>query len=32
VREAHENSLQRIFPRLGQVDTSETILAALRRG
>jgi len=30
VREAHENSLQRIFPRLGQVDSSDAILAALR--
>lgn len=30
VREAHENSLQRIFPRLGQVDSSDAIIAALR--
>jgi nicotinamidase-related amidase len=29
VREAHENSLTRIFPRLGQVDTTEAIIAAL---
>src|SRR6266550_6278020 len=27
---AHENSLQRIFPRLGQVDSSANIIAALR--
>ena len=26
---AHENSLQRIFPRLGRVDTSDAVLAAL---
>jgi nicotinamidase-related amidase len=31
VREAHENSLTRIFPRLGQVDTSAAIIAALPR-
>lgn len=31
VRLAHENSLQRIFPRLGQVDTSANIIAALGR-
>lgn len=30
-REAHENSLERIFPRLGQVDTTDAILAALER-
>ena len=29
VREAHENSLTRIFPRLGQVDTTARIIAAL---
>jgi nicotinamidase-related amidase len=29
VREAHENSIQRIFPRLGQVDTTDAIIAAL---
>jgi nicotinamidase-related amidase len=29
VREAHENSLTRIFPRLGQVDTTAAIIAAL---
>lgn len=29
VREAHENSLTRIFPRLGQVDTAARIIAAL---
>lgn len=29
VREAHENSLTRIFPRLGQVDTTAQIIAAL---
>lgn len=29
VREAHENSLHRIFPRLGQVDTTANIIAAL---
>ena len=28
---AHENSLQRIFPRLGQVDSSAAIIAALGR-
>jgi nicotinamidase-related amidase len=31
VKAAHENSLQRIFPRLGQIDTSAAIIAALRR-
>jgi nicotinamidase-related amidase len=31
VREAHENSLTRIFPRLGQIDTSAAIIAALPR-
>ena len=31
VRAAHENSLQRIFPRLGQVDTTDAILGALAR-
>jgi nicotinamidase-related amidase len=31
VKAAHENSLQRIFPRLGQVDTSAAIIAALGR-
>jgi nicotinamidase-related amidase len=30
-RDAHENSLQRIFPRLGQVDTTDAIIAALER-
>lgn len=30
-REAHENSIQRIFPRLGQVDTTDAIIAALER-
>ncbi len=30
VQAAHENSLQRIFPRLGQVDSSANIIAALR--
>lgn len=30
-REAHENSLQRIFPRLGQVDTTEAIVKAIDR-
>lgn len=29
VREAHENSLTRIFPRLGQVDTTARLIAAL---
>ena len=29
VQAAHENSLQRIFPRLGQVDSSANIIAAL---
>jgi nicotinamidase-related amidase len=29
VREAHENSLRRIFPRLGQVATTDEIIAAL---
>lgn len=29
--EAQQNSLQRIFPRLGQVDTTEAIVAALER-
>jgi nicotinamidase-related amidase len=29
VREAHENSLRRVFPRLGQVDTTAAIIAAL---
>ena len=29
VREAHENSLTRIFPRLGQVDTTASIIGAL---
>ena len=29
VREAHENSLQRIFPRLGQIDDSAAIISAL---
>jgi nicotinamidase-related amidase len=28
-REAHENSLQRIFPRLGQVDTTDAIVRAI---
>ena len=32
VREAHENTLTRIFPRLGQVDTTARIIAALRDG
>jgi len=32
VKAAHENSLQRIFPRLGQVDTSAAIIGALGRG
>jgi nicotinamidase-related amidase len=31
VREAHENSLTRIFPRLGQVDSCEAIIRALSR-
>lgn len=31
VREAHENSITRIFPRLGQVDTVDAIVAALPR-
>lgn len=31
VREAHENSLTRIFPRLGQVDTTDAIISALGR-
>jgi len=31
VREAHENSITRIFPRLGQVDTTDAIIAALSR-
>ena len=31
-RDAHENSLQRIFPRLGQVDTTDAIIAALEAG
>jgi nicotinamidase-related amidase len=31
VREAHENSVTRIFPRLGQVDTTARIIAALPR-
>lgn len=31
VREAHENSLTRIFPRLGQVDSAAAIIAALPR-
>lgn len=31
VREAHANSLQRIFPRIGRVDTTEAIIAALPR-
>jgi nicotinamidase-related amidase len=30
-REAHENSLQRIFPRLGQVDTTDAIVRAIER-
>jgi nicotinamidase-related amidase len=30
-RESHENSIQRIFPRLGQVDTTEAIIRALER-
>lgn len=30
-RDAHENSIQRIFPRLGQVDTTDAIIAALQR-
>jgi nicotinamidase-related amidase len=30
-REAHENSIQRIFPRLGQVDTTDAIIAAVER-
>lgn len=30
-RDAHENSLQRIFPRLGQVDTTDAMIAALER-
>jgi nicotinamidase-related amidase len=29
VREAHENSIQRIFPRLGQVDSTGAIIGAL---
>jgi nicotinamidase-related amidase len=31
VKAAHENSLQRIFPRLGQIDTSAAIIGALGR-
>jgi len=31
VREAHENSITRIFPRLGQVYTTDAIIAALSR-
>jgi nicotinamidase-related amidase len=31
VQAAHENSLQRIFPRLGQVDTSAAIIEAIGR-
>jgi len=31
VKAAHENSLQRIFPRLGQIDTTAAIIAALGR-
>jgi nicotinamidase-related amidase len=31
VKGAHENSLQRIFPRLGQVDSSAAIMEALGR-
>ena len=31
VAAAHENSLTRIFPRLGQIDSTAAIVAALRR-
>jgi nicotinamidase-related amidase len=31
VKEAHENSLTRIFPRLGQVDSTDAIIAALQK-
>jgi len=30
-REAQENSIERIFPRLGQVDTTDAIIAALKK-
>jgi nicotinamidase-related amidase len=30
-RDAHENSLQRIFPRLGQVDTTDAIVRAVEK-
>lgn len=32
VKAAHENSLERIFPRLARVDTSAAIIKALGRG
>jgi nicotinamidase-related amidase len=31
VQAAHENSLQRIFPRLGQIDTTAAIIQAIGR-
>lgn len=31
VKEAHENSLTRIFPRLGRVDSTDAIIAAMER-
>jgi len=31
VKEAHENSVTRIFPRLGRVDGTDAIIAALER-
>jgi nicotinamidase-related amidase len=30
-KEAHENSLTRIFPRLGRVDTTDAIIAAMEK-
>ena len=31
VKEAHENSLTRIFPRLGRLDSTDAIIAAVER-